>query len=251
MQRPLHTYEQNVTGMQVLLGRMTDLGVPHLVFSSSAATYGTPDVDLVTEQTPTRPESPYGESKLVGEWLIRDVARVAGLRHTSLRYFNVVGSGYDDLYDTSPHNLFPLVLEALTEGQVPKVFGTDYPTPDGSCVRDYVHVQDLALAHVAAADRLERGEPLEPVYNLGSGDGLSVLQIMDAVRRATGIEFTPEPAPRRPGDPARIVASGELATRDLGWRMRHDVDAMVACAWRAWQRARGAPAGGSENAERA
>ena len=173
VQRPLHTYEQNVTGMQVLLGRMTDLGVPHLVFSSSAATYGTPDVDLVTEQTATRPESPYGESKLVGEWLIRDVARVAGLRHTSLRYFNVVGSGYDDLYDSSPHNLFPLVLKALTEGQVPKVFGTDYPTPDGSCVRDYVHVQDLALAHVAAADRLERGEPLEPVYNLGSGDGLS------------------------------------------------------------------------------
>ena len=237
VQRPLHTYEQNVTGMQVLLGRMTDLGVPHLVFSSSAATYGTPDVDLVTEQTATRPESPYGESKLVGEWLIRDVARVADLRHTSLRYFNVVGSGYDDLYDSSPHNLLPLVLKALTEGQVPKVFGTDYPTPDGSCVRDYVHVQDLALAHVAAADRLERSEPLEPVYNLGSGEGLSVLQIMDAVRRATGVEFTPEPAPRRPGDPARIVASGELATRDLGWRMRHDVDEMVASAWRAWQRA--------------
>ena len=243
VQRPLHTYEQNVTGMQVLLGRMTDLGVPHLVFSSSAATYGTPDVDLVTEQTATRPESPYGESKLVGEWLIRDVARVADLRHTSLRYFNVVGSGYDDLYDSSPHNLFPLVLKALTEGAVPKVFGTDYPTPDGSCVRDYVHVQDLALAHVAAAERLERGEPLEPVYNLGSGDGLSVLQIMDAVRRATGIEFTPEVAPRRPGDPARIVASGELAARDLGWRMRHDVDDMVASAWRAWQHARQAQGG--------
>ena len=157
VQRPLHTYEQNVTGMQVLLGRMLDLGVTNLVFSSSAATFGTPDVDLVTEQTPTHPESPYGESKLVGEWLIRDVAADRGLRHTSLRYFNVVGSGYDDLYDTSPHNLFPLVLKALTEGGTPKVFGTDYPTPDGSCVRDYVHVQDLALAHVAAADRLERG----------------------------------------------------------------------------------------------
>jgi UDP-glucose 4-epimerase len=238
VQRPLHTYEQNVTGMQVLLGRMRDLGVPRLVFSSSAATYGTPDVDLVTERTPTRPESPYGESKLVGEWLIRDVARVTELNHTSLRYFNVVGSGYDDLYDSSPHNLFPLVLKALTEGAVPKVFGTDYPTPDGSCVRDYVHVQDLALAHVAAAERLERGEPLEPVYNLGSGDGVSVLQIMDAVRRATGIEFTPEIAPRRPGDPARIVASGELAARDLDWRMRHDLDAMVTSAWRAWQHAR-------------
>jgi UDP-glucose 4-epimerase len=237
VQRPLHTYEDNVTGMQVLLGRMLDVGVRNLVFSSSAATYGTPDVDLVTEQTPAHPESPYGETKLVGEWLVRDVARVAPLNHTSLRYFNVVGSGYEDLYDTSPHNLFPLVLKALTDGTTPKVFGTDYPTPDGSAVRDYVHVQDTALAHVAAADRLEKGEPLEPVYNLGSGEGLSVLQVMDAVRRVTRIDFTPDLEPRRPGDPARIVASGELATRDLDWRMRHHVDQMVASAWRAWQRA--------------
>ncbi|HVN12667.1 MAG TPA: UDP-glucose 4-epimerase GalE [Kineosporiaceae bacterium] len=238
VQRPLHTYDDNVTGMQVLLRRMTELGVRNLVFSSSAATYGTPDVDLVTERTPTRPESPYGETKLIGEWLIRDVARVTPLAHTSLRYFNVVGSGHEDLYDSSPYNLFPLVIKALTEGSRPKVFGTDYPTPDGSAVRDYVHVQDTALAHVAAADRLDRGEPLEPVYNLGSGEGLSVLQIMDAVRRVTGIDFTPELAPRRPGDPARIVASGELAARDLDWRMRHDVDDMVASAWRAWERAR-------------
>jgi UDP-glucose 4-epimerase len=238
VQRPLHAYEQNVTGMQVLLERMGDVGVRNLVFSSSAATYGTPDVDLVTEHTPTHPESPYGESKLIGEWLVRDVARIGPLGHTSLRYFNVVGSGYDDLYDTSPHNLFPLVLKALTDGTTPKVFGTDYPTPDGSAVRDYVHVQDTALAHVAAADRLEKGEPLEPVYNLGSGEGLSVLQVMDAVRRFTGLYFTPQLEPRRPGDPARIVASGELAARDLDWRMRHDVDDMVASAWRAWRRAR-------------
>jgi len=147
------------------------------------------------------------------------------------------GLRYEDLYDTSPHNLFPLVLKALTEGRRPKVFGTDYPTPDGSAVRDYIHVQDLARAHVAAADRLEKGEPLEPVYNLGSGEGLSVLQIMDAVRLVTGVEFTPEIGPRRPGDPARIVASGALAARDLDWRMRHDVDAMVESAWVAWERA--------------
>jgi UDP-glucose 4-epimerase len=243
VQRPLHTYRQNLTGLQVLLAGMAEREVPALVFSSSAAVYGTPDVDLVTERTPTTPESPYGETKLVGEWLIRDVARTAPLRHTSLRYFNVVGSGGDDLYDSSPHNLFPLILKALTEGATPQVRGTDYPTPDGSCVRDYVHVEDVALAHVAAADVLEDGRPLEPVYNLGSGDGLSVLQIMDAVRRVTGIDFEPDLRERRPGDPARIVASGELAARDLGWRMRHDVDDMVRTAWLAWTRASAAPSG--------
>jgi UDP-glucose 4-epimerase len=237
VQRPVHTYHQNVTGTQVLLAAMEARQVRNLVFSSSAATYGTPDVDLVTEETPTRPESPYGESKLVCEWLIRDVARVTPLRQTSLRYFNVVGSGHDDLYDTSPHNLFPLVLAALTEGRTPQVFGVDYPTPDGSCVRDYVHVQDLAMAHVEAAAALESGRSLRPVYNLGSGDGLSVLQVLDAVRRVTGIPFTPELCPRRPGDPARIVASGGLAADDLGWRMRHAIDDMVASAWTAWRAA--------------
>jgi len=237
VERPLHTYIQNVTGMQVLLDRMLAHDVPRMVFSSSAATYGTPDVDLVTETTPTKPESPYGETKLIGEWLIRDLARVTNLTHTSLRYFNVVGSGYEDLYDSSPHNLFPLVLKALTEGRTPSVNGADYQTPDGSCVRDYVHVDDLALAHVAAADALEAGRALDPVYNLGSGDGSSVLQIMDAVRRVTGIEFSPEIRARRPGDPARIVANGELAARDLGWTMRHSLDDMVASAWSAWQKA--------------
>jgi len=237
VERPLHTYRQNVTAMQVLLDRMLAAGVRRMVFSSSAATFGTPDVDLVTEATPTHPESPYGESKLIGEWLLRDVARASDLVHTSLRYFNVVGSGYPEVYDTSPHNLFPLVLKALTSGDVPQVRGTDYPTPDGSCVRDYVHVLDIARAHLAAADAMEAGRPLEPVYNLGSGHGQSVLQIMDAVARVTGIAFDPVVAPRRPGDPARIVASGELAARDLQWANRHSLDDMVASAWDAWQAA--------------
>jgi UDP-glucose 4-epimerase len=240
--RPLHTYTQNVTGMVTLLESMAAHGVALFVFSSSAAVYGTPATDLVSEQDATRPESPYGESKLVGEWLLHDQARAtaagpAPLCHTSLRYFNVVGSGYEDLRDTSPHNLFPLIFERLVAGEVPYVNGDDYPTPDGTPVRDYVHVSDLARSHVVAAQALEEGRPLQPVYNLGSGTGLSVRQIMDAVARVTGIDFTPELRPRRAGDPAQIVATGELAARDLDWKMRHTVDDMVASAWTARQAA--------------
>lgn len=176
--RPVHTYEQNVTGTVHLLAAMAAQGVRRIVFSSSAAVYGTPDMDLVTEGTPTRPESPYGQSKLIGEWLLAAQGIATGLRHTSLRYFNVVGSGDPDLYDTSPHNLFPLVLDALTEGRTPRINGIDYPTEDGTCVRDYVHVADLATSHVAAAQALATGRDLEPVYNLGSGDGVSVSQII-------------------------------------------------------------------------
>src|ERR1700712_2512136 len=233
VERPLHTWTQNVTGTVNLLVAMRQVGVDKIVFSSSAATFGTPDVDLVTEETPTNPESPYGESKLVGEWVLRDQARATRLRHTSLRYFNVVGSGYDDLYDTSPHNLFPIVFEMLLAGKTPRIYGTDYPTPDGTCVRDYLHVSDLAASHAVAAQRLVEGNGLEPVYNLGSGTGVSVAEIMDTIRKVTGIEFTPEAAPRRPGDSARIVASGELAARDLDWQMRHSLEDMVRSAWEA------------------
>jgi UDP-glucose 4-epimerase len=231
VQRPLHTYEQNVLGMITLLEAMQRHEVQQCVFSSSAAVYGAVDVDLVTEDTPKNPASPYGESKLIGEWLLRDQEVAAELRHTSLRYFNVVGSGDVAVRDTSPHNLFPLVFEALVEGRQPRINGTDYPTPDGTCVRDYLHVTDLALAHVEAARRLEAGDTIEPAYNLGSGDGVSVRQIMDAVAEVTGIALQPELAPRRPGDPPRIVASGELAARDLGWAMRHSLLQMVQSAW--------------------
>jgi UDP-glucose 4-epimerase len=247
VKRPLHTYEQNVDGTTVLLAAMQEAGVDRIVFSSSAAVYGTPDVDLVTEDTPKTPQSPYGETKLIGEWLLRDQAVAVGLRHTSLRYFNVVGSGYPEIYDTSPHNLFPLVFDALQNGRTPTIFGDDYPTPDGTNVRDYVHVSDIAAAHVAAAQRLDAGEPLEAAYNLGSGDGLSVAQIMDAMARVTGVEFTPEIAAPRAGDPPRIVAAGELAARDLDWRMRHTVDEMVASAWTAVTRSN--PSGAARHAD--
>jgi len=233
VQRPLHTYEQNVTGTAVLLAAMNEAGVDRIVFSSSAAVYGTPDVDLVTEDTPKNPQSPYGESKLIGEWLLRDQAIAAGLRHTSLRYFNVVGSGDPSIRDTSPHNLFPLVFDALAAGKTPRINGNDYATADGTNVRDYIHVSDLALSHVAAAKRLDQGLAVEAAYNLGSGDGVSVGQIMSTVADVTGISFEPEIAARRPGDPARIVASGELAARDLDWAMRHSLADMVASAWEA------------------
>ena len=237
VQEPLLTYEQNVTGTAELLKAMELAEVDKLVFSSSAATYGTPTGDIVTEETPTQPESPYGESKLIGEWLIRDQGRARGLKHTSLRYFNVVGSGSPELYDTSPHNLFPIVLRALTGGKTPRINGTDYNTADGTCVRDYVHVTDLATSHVAAARALAAGAPLERVYNLGSGDGLSVRQIMTAMATVTGIDFQPEIGPRRAGDPDRIVADGSLAARDLDWKMRHSVEDMVASAYEAQKKA--------------
>ncbi|MEO3758444.1 UDP-glucose 4-epimerase GalE [Mycobacterium sp. B14F4] len=237
VQRPLHTYEQNVSAMVTLLKAMDTAGADKLVFSSSAATYGSPDVDVVTEQTATAPESPYGSSKLVGEWVLRDVGRASGLRHTSLRYFNVVGSGSPELFDVSPHNLFPLVFDMLYRGETPRINGDDYPTPDGTCVRDYVHVSDLALAHVAAAARMDASEPIEPVYNLGSGGGTSVREIMSAIRDVTGVDFEPTISPRRAGDPARIVASGDLAARDLDWQMRHSLQDMVRSAWVARQHA--------------
>lgn len=238
VQHPLHTYEQNVEGTRVVLASMAAAGVSNIVFSSSAAVFGTPDVSLVVEGTEKKPASPYGESKLIGEWLLRDEATATAdserpLRHTSLRYFNVVGSADPSVYDVSPHNLFPIVFEALLENRTPKIFGDDYATEDGTNVRDYVHVGDIAAAHVAAAQRLAAGSSIEPAYNLGSGDGLSVKQIMDAVARVTGIDFTPEIGPRRPGDPDRIVATGELAARDLDWTMRYTVDEMVRTGWEA------------------
>jgi UDP-glucose 4-epimerase len=129
------------------------------------------------------------------------------------------------------------VLKTLTEGGVPRINGDDFPTPDGTCVRDYIHVADLAAAHATAARALAEERPLEPVYNLGSGEGLSVRQVVETILDVTGSDVTPQVAPRRPGDPARIVASGELAARDLGWQMRHDVREMVQSAWQAWRAA--------------
>lgn len=232
---PTHTYTQNVTGTVTLLDGMRAAGVSNIVFSSSAGVYGTPDVDQVTETTPPAPESPYGESKLIGEWLMWNELRRAELegedfRPVALRYFNVIGSATGRIRDTSPHNLVPKVLSMLADGKTPVIFGDDYETPDGTNVRDYVHVQDVALAHVAAAARLENGEPIERIYNLGSGTGSSTREVMEAILAAAGTEVRAEVGPRRPGDPAAIVADGTLASRDLDWRMRHSLDDTIRSA---------------------
>lgn len=241
VKRPLDCYFANVEGTRQLLDTCARHNVMNFVFSSSAAVFGTPDVDLVDEHTPTVPESPYGESKLIAEWLCRDFATARELNGqsafnwTALRYFNVVGSGAREVYDVSPHNLFPLVLDAVSNGRNPQIFGTDYPTPDGTCVRDYIHVQDVAEAHVAAAKKLAAGTGIATQYNLGRGEGVSVKEIMDMVAEVTGVKFTPEPKPRRAGDPARIVTSSAKANAELDWFAIQDLEAMVDSAWSAWQ----------------
>ncbi len=236
VQQPLPFFRENVGGMQVLLEAVAAHHIEKFVLSSSASWYGTPDGEVVTEDAPARPESPYGQTKTISEWMLRDLARIEpSLRQTSLRYFNVVGSGAPEVADHSPHNLFPKVMRAISAGAAPVVNGADYPTPDGSCIRDYVHVVDVAEAHVAATARLDAGASTGPVYNIGRGEGSSVFEILAAMRRATGIDFEADIVDRRPGDPARIVGSVERIAADLDWHARYDLESMVASAWTAWQ----------------
>lgn len=233
--RPLYYYRENVDGLLGLLEGMDATGVKKMVYSSSAATFGMPDSDdPLTEDHVCQPINPYGETKLIGEWLMRDVATATGLDWISLRYFNVAGAGGPDLGDTGVFNLIPMVFRALSTGKNPQVFGSDYPTPDGSCIRDYIHVTDLADAHVAAVKRLEQGAATE-IYNVGRGQGVSVIEVLDAVRSATGIDFTHDLVDRRAGDPARLVASADKIKRELGWTAQHDLAEMVSSAWQAWQ----------------
>jgi UDP-glucose 4-epimerase len=230
---PLHTYRANVSGLVTLLEAMEDAGVQNLVFSS--ADVGTPSTGLATELTPAASASPYGQTKLIGEWLVAAQGRAAGLRHTALRYATAVGSANGRITDTSPHHLVPMIFDALEAGLAPHLQGGDHPTPDGTGLRDVLHVADVAEAHVAAALRLAAGDPVESVYTLGSGEGIPEREIMAAVAAVTGIDITPEVKDRTPGGPARTVADGTLAARDLGWAMRHSVQEMVASAWSARQ----------------
>ncbi|MFF8590519.1 UDP-glucose 4-epimerase GalE [Streptomyces sp. NPDC015220] len=241
VERPLHYYRENVTGLQTLLEAMAATGVGRLVFSSSAAVYGMPDVALVTEDTPCAPMSPYGETKLIGEWLIAAAAKAHGLRAAALRYFNVAGAAAPELSDAGVFNLIPMVFERLEAGEPPRVFGDDYATPDGTCVRDYIHVQDIASAHLAAARRLtDASEGTSLVLNIGRGEGSSVREMVDRILKTTGNEgVTPEVTERRPGDPARVVASADRIRAELGWSARHGLDDMIDSAWQGWRHRHG------------
>ncbi len=235
VERPLYYYQENVGGCESLLRAMDAAGVRRLLFSSSAAVYGSPATVPIPEDAPLTAESPYGETKATCERMIMAVRQATGLSYASLRYFNVVGTARALLADTSVSNLVPLVLRALTAGERPQIFGDDYPTRDGTCIRDYIHVVDLADAHVAAVRRLESGDCGE-VYNVGRGEGFTVREVLAAVARATGLAFDPEVIARRPGDPAETVASVEKIERELAWKAEHGLDEMVASAWAAWPR---------------
>ncbi|MFF5424642.1 MULTISPECIES: UDP-glucose 4-epimerase GalE [unclassified Streptomyces] len=241
---PLHYYRENVIGLTVLLEAVTAAGVRNFLFSSSAAVYGMPDVDLVTEETPCLPLSPYGETKLAGEWLVRAAGKAHGISTACLRYFNVAGAATPELADTGVFNLVPMVFERLDAGESPRIFGDDYDTPDGTCIRDYIHVEDLADAHLVAARKLaewaEAGEPRDLTVNIGRGEGVSVTEMVGLINEITGHTTEPVVTPRRPGDPARVVASADRIAAELGWKARHDVRDMISSAWAGWVARRGA-----------
>lgn len=228
----LYYHQQNTGGMLSLLTAMDTAGVRRLVYSSSAAVYGEPlDDSPLTETSPTTPTNPYGTSKLLGEMMVREVANATGLSWAALRYFNVAGSGAAELSDTSANNLIPLLLRARAAGQPAKIFGADYPTPDGTCIRDYIHVVDLAEAHVAACRLLVASpQPQHLVVNIGTGHGSSVREVIDSVGRALGETLPAEEVDRRAGDPSVVQADPTLAREVLGWSSRFTLDEMTSSA---------------------
>ncbi|MFF4587152.1 UDP-glucose 4-epimerase GalE [Streptomyces sp. NPDC001388] len=234
--QPTRYYRENVGGLATLLETVAEAGVRRFVFSSSAAVYGNPDVDLITEDTPCAPVNPYGETKLAGEWLVRAAGQAHGLATTCLRYFNVAGAAAPELADTGVFNIVPMVFDRLTRDEAPRIFGDDYPTPDGTCVRDYIHVADLAEAHLAAARRLsDPGVSGDLTVNIGRGEGVSVRELVTLIGEVTGDTRPAVVEGRRPGDAPRAVASAALAERELGWTARLGVREMVGSAWRGWR----------------
>ncbi|MEV7876287.1 UDP-glucose 4-epimerase GalE [Streptomyces microflavus] len=234
VEKPLLYYRENIAGLGVLLEAVVAAGVRRFLFSSSAAVYGVPDVELITEETPCLPINPYGETKLAGEWLVRATGKAHGLSTACLRYFNVAGAAGPEMADTGVFNIVPMVFDRLTRGEAPRIFGDDYPTPDGTCVRDYIHVADLADAHLAVARKLAVREGGDLTLNIGRGEGVSVRELIDVIREVSGHPVEPVVEPRRAGDAAKAVASDARMVQELGWTAHRDVRSMVASAWEGW-----------------
>ena len=237
MEKPEVYFRNNSAATLSLLEAMLATGVRRLVFSSTAAVYGEPESTPILENAPLHPTNPYGESKLLVEKILTWMYRVHGFPYTSLRYFNVAGAaeGRGEAHEPETH-LIPLVLDvALGRRNKIKIYGDDYPTADGTCIRDYIHVEDLADAHLLALEALGKGG--QHIYNLGNGGGFSVLEVIESARRVTGHAIPAEVFPRRPGDPAVLISSSEKITRELGWKPRHTtLDSIIASAWEWHQR---------------
>ncbi|MFW6059677.1 MAG: UDP-glucose 4-epimerase GalE [Phycisphaeraceae bacterium] len=233
---PLTYYDNNIAGSVSLLGAMQNAGVNRIVFSSTCATYGEPETMPITENTPQQPINPYGRTKLAIEWALRDLARAnEQFAFAALRYFNVAGCAVDgslgEDHDPETHIIPVLLQVALGQREKVTIFGDDYATPDGSCVRDYIHVEDLAAAHIEVMNALQPGDAR--FYNLGIGHGHSVKQLIESARRVTGHAIPAEIGPRRPGDPPQLYANADKIKHELGWQPRYtDLDRIVATAWR-------------------
>lgn len=232
MEKPEVYFRNNSAATLSLLEAMVATGVRRLVFSSTAAVYGEPESTPIQEDAPLRPTNPYGESKLLVEKMLAWMYRVHGLSYASLRYFNVAGAvgGRGEAHEPETH-LIPLVLDvARGRREHIRIYGDDYPTPDGTCIRDYIHVEDLAEAHLLALEALGQGG--QHIYNLGNGAGFSVREVIEAARRVTGHPIPAQVVPRRPGDPAVLIASSHKIGRELGWKPRHtQLDSIIASAW--------------------
>ncbi len=236
VQNPLKYYRNNVGKTAVLIESMLKYGVKRFVFSSTAAVYGEPEVTPITEEHPLRPKNPYGRSKVMVENMLSDVSAAAGMEYVALRYFNAAGAdpsaSIGESHEPETH-LIPIILQAAGgRREVVKLFGTDYPTPDGTCIRDYIHVNDLADAHILALEALLDGKGSD-VYNLGCGKGYSVREVIDMARKVTGKEIRVLEEKRREGDPAVLVASSDKIKKDLGWKPDYDnLETIIETAWR-------------------
>lgn len=236
MTKPLKYYDNNVGGTRILLEALRDHGVKNVVFSSTAATYGEPERVPILETDRTEPTNPYGETKLAMEKMFKWVDEADGIRYVSLRYFNASGADESGEIGEDHHpesHLIPLILQVpLGKREEVSIFGDDYPTPDGTCIRDYIHVTDLADAHLRALDYLRAGNESN-VFNLGNGVGFSVQEVVDTARKVTGHPIPAKIVPRRPGDPAQLIASSDKAREVLGWDPKHDsLEEIIASAWK-------------------